>query len=544
MFIQIFKTLYNLYSWELPQNLIVAYRDNMSSPIKFARWFLTSKTFHAKNKIRWESDKAIIILLMAFMVSLIASGIWLLYWWAWHGTAGVWAFGLALLIGYPFMVAVAILVAAFVKKVVWYVLHPKKFGYEILAIILESQVKALRRKHHIKVIAVGGSVGKTSTKLAIANLLGQSMRVLHQVGNYNDRLTVPLIFFEQSKPAIYNIFSWLRVIGDNTARIAQPYLYDVVVVELGTDGPGQMERFKYLKPDIGVLTAISPEHMEYFKTIDLVAKEELELFNYCKRVLVNGDDIAGKYLLNRTFEEYSLVTNVAHNYYAKPTSKGLEGQRLHVEFPSGKLDANIKYIGKQGAKFAVAAAAVADMLGVSHDNISAGLERLHAFSGRMQILAGKKDSILIDDTYNSSPIAAKAALDVLYSHKRPQRIAILGSMNELGAYAEEAHKEVGEYCDPKKLDFVVTIGDQAEKWLAPVAKKQGNNIHSFKSPYQAGRFVEQQLKKGAIVLGKGSQNGVFTEEALKALLAYPADSELLVRQSPAWLRCKAKQFKS
>ena len=282
--------------------------------------------------------------------------------------------------------------------------------------------------------------------------------------------------------------------------------------------------------------------MEYFKTIDAVAAEETKMFDYCKKMLINGDDIAGKYLMGRDFEEYSLITNVAHNYYAKPTSKGLDGQRLHVEFPTGKLDANIKYVGKQGAKFAVAAAAVADMIGISHHKIAAGLERLHAFAGRMQVLDGKKGSILIDDTYNSSPIAAKAALDVLYSHKSSQRIAILGSMNELGDYSEEAHREVGEHCNPKKLDLLVTIGMAAEKWLAPAAKNQGVNVHSFESPYQAGRFVEQQLKKGATVLAKGSQNGVFAEEALKDLLARPGDSQLLVRQSRDWLRRKAKQF--
>lgn len=542
MFKQTLRAIYNLYSWQLPQNLVVAYRDHGSSPTKFARWFLTTRTFKPQNRVYWEQDQAIVIMLMAAMTSLIVGGVWLLYWWAWHGIEGLWAFGLALILSYPLILAGAVLVAAVVKKVAWYMVRPKKFGYDVIASILESQVRALRKKHNFKIVAVGGSVGKTSTKLAIANLLGQNIRVLHQAGNYNDRLTVPLIFFNQTKPMLFNLFAWMRIIGENTARIAHPYAYDVVVVELGTDGPGQMEKFAYLKPDVGVLTAITPEHMEYFKTIDAVAAEETKMFDYCKKMLINGDDIAGKYLMGRDFEEYSLITNVAHNYYAKPTSKGLDGQRLHVEFPTGKLDANIKYVGKQGAKFAVAAAAVADMIGISHHKIAAGLERLHAFAGRMQVLDGKKGSILIDDTYNSSPIAAKAALDVLYSHKSSQRIAILGSMNELGDYSEEAHREVGEHCNPKKLDLLVTIGMAAEKWLAPAAKNQGVNVHSFQSPYQAGRFVEQQLKKGATVLAKGSQNGVFAEEALKDLLARPGDSQLLVRQSRDWLRRKAKQF--
>ena len=182
------------------------------------------------------------------------------------------------------------------------------------------------------------------------------------------------------------------------------------------------------------------------------------------------------------------------------------------------------------------------MLGLSHEDIAGGLVRLTPFPGRMQVLNGVKDSILIDDAYNATPIAAKAALDVLYAEKAPQRIAILGSMNELGDYAREAHVEVGDYCDAHKLAMVVTVGNDAKRWLAPAAKAKGCTVHSYMSPYDAGNFVRQHLKTGAVVLGKGSQNGVFVEEALKQLLAHPADVSKLVRQSHKWLRTKAKQF--
>jgi UDP-N-acetylmuramoyl-tripeptide--D-alanyl-D-alanine ligase len=162
----------------------------------------------------------------------------------------------------------------------------------------------------------------------------------------------------------------------------------------------------------------------------------------------------------------------------------------------------------------------------------------------MQILPGIKDSVVIDDTYNASPLAVKAALDVLYAAKAKQRIAILGSMNELGAYSRQAHDEVGDYCDARKLDLVVTIGHDAKRWLAPAARRQGCTVQSFMNPHEAGAYVSGKLRKGGVVLAKGSQNGVFAEEALKPLLADPTDQAKLVRQSPAWLTKKSQRFPS
>lgn len=543
MIISFFQGLYRLYSWRMPRTLLVSYREHHSSPAKLLKWLFTTKTYRTRYNLFWHQDEPLIVLLLACMAGLIVSGVWLLYMWAWHGDAGLWAFGAALLVGYPLVLAVGFVLAVWLKRFFWYLLHPKKLGKAIVSHILEGQVKALRRKHDFTVVAVAGSVGKTSTKLAVAELLGQSLRVLHQAGNYNDRVTVPLVLFEQREPSLFNIFAWCRIFGENAARIHQPFPYDVVVLELGTDGPGQLELFAYLRPEIGVLTGIVPEHMEYFKTLDTVAMEELALFDFSRRMLVNADDIAGKYLGGREFAEYSTLTNAARNYYARPEKQTLKGQELHIEFPSGSFTATVQYLGHQGAKFAVAAAAVADMLGIAKDDIVRGLERLQPFSGRMQVLEGVKGSVVIDDTYNASPTSVKAALDVVYKEKTSaQRIAILGSMNELGEHSKAAHVEVGEYCDPDKLTMVVTVGKQAEQWLAPAAKRRGCEVHSFVHPADAGRFVAGHSDKGALILVKGSQNGVFAEEAVKQLIAHPADSERLVRQSKYWLRRKIKSL--
>ena len=282
--------------------------------------------------------------------------------------------------------------------------------------------------------------------------------------------------------------------------------------------------------------------MEYFGTLDEVAREELKVMQFAKQTLINIDDTPSHYVEGKDFASYGLNTNAT--YYAdKRKSKGFKGQQAIFHLGAGHaFTATIPMLGEHGAKFAVAAAAVGHILGEPNDAIEEGLKHVEAFAGRMRLFEGIKQSTIIDDTYNASPIAVNAALDVLYSMDAPQRIAILGSMNELGTYGPDAHREVGDHCNPEKLSFVVTIGPDAKKYLAPRAKKRGCTVHSFDSPYAAGEFVKQKLRKNAVVLGKGSQNLVFAEEALKQLLANSADSNDMVRQSDYWLAIKRKQF--
>jgi UDP-N-acetylmuramoyl-tripeptide--D-alanyl-D-alanine ligase len=534
------RSVFSLYNPTLSAALVTEIRERGYSGWRLLGWFWSTQTYTPRRKLS-ETERSIAVLLGLVALAQLALGIGLLIDWARYGSAGTWEFGVALVLSYPIIEAHLVVVFAWICNLVKAVVNPKKAGRAFVCTILEGQVRQLRARHDFKVVAVVGSVGKTSTKLAIADLLGQSLRVRHQAGNYNDRVTVPLVFFGLAEPSIFNIFAWFKAFGVSQSEISLPYPYDVVVVELGTDGPGQMQDFAYLKPDITVVTAISAEHMEFFKTLDGVAAEELQVFQFSKEVLVNGDDIPGTYLAGRMFTEYSLTSKQAE-YGATRKPQGLAGQSLAVRLPKAIVEAQIQYIGTQGAKFALAASAVADMLGVKHPNIRKGLPHLVPFAGRMQILPGIKGATLIDDTYNASPVAVTAALDVLYASKATQRIAILGSMNELGEYSKAAHLEVGAYCNAQKLDMVITIGKDAKKWIASQAKEQGCTVHSFMSPYDAGTFVTEQLADGAVVLAKGSQNGVFAEEALKPLLREPELVTKLVRQSPYWLASKAKQF--
>ncbi|MGH9857031.1 MAG: glutamate ligase domain-containing protein, partial [Acidobacteriota bacterium] len=206
-------------------------------------------------------------------------------------------------------------------------------------------------------------------------------------------------------------------------------------------------------------------------------------------------------------------------------------------------DVQLGLVGEHNLKSAVAAAGVATMMGVPNATIKKQLATLKPMAGRMQLIRGKNGSTIIDDTYNASPQAVKAALQTLYGlPKSGRKIAVLGSMNELGATSQRAHQQIGRDCDRGHLDQVITIGREAAQYLAPAATAAGCQVESFLSPYAAGRYLARRLQKGDIVLAKGSQNGVFAEEAVAQLLASSQDKVKLVRQGGNWPQIKARQF--
>jgi UDP-N-acetylmuramoyl-tripeptide--D-alanyl-D-alanine ligase len=418
----------------------------------------------------------------------------------------------------------------------------KKIGKSFLCTLLEGQAKRLLARQKVIIIAVGGSIGKTSTKLAIARTLEKTAKVIYQDGNYNDRLTVPLVLFKQAEPNIFNLFAWVKILLANEKVIKNPYPYDVAVLEIGTDGPGQLKDFSYLNPDLYVLTAINEEHMVYFKTIDKVADEELVPVSFSKQSLINLNNVDPKYLPDVNYLSYG--TKGVDFSIIKDKFEDVRGQELTIKLKdeTKPLVINTKMLGEQGSMIVLAAVSVNHILGKPASKIKDSIENLEPVPGRMQVLEGIEGATIIDDTYNASPVAVEAALSALYGLSAKSKIAILGSMNELGAGSAEAHRLIGKYCKPKQLDLVVTIGSESKRYLAPAAKTEGCQVVSFLNPHEAGDYVKSLIKPGAIILAKGSQNGVFAEEAIKPILNNSSDTSKLVRQSKYWMSVKSKQF--
>jgi UDP-N-acetylmuramoyl-tripeptide--D-alanyl-D-alanine ligase len=330
-------------------------------------------------------------------------------------------------------------------------------------------------------------------------------------------------------------------------RIKSPTDVDIIVQELGTDRIGQIPRFgKYLHPDIAIVTAVSPEHMEYFKTMDNVAAEELSVVNYSKQAVINRDDIDGEYVKfvnNQSISTYGTKPPAEYHFISGDYIVG-EGHKGFLAMPESpeKIEVILNVIGEHSQRPAVAAAAVAAKLGMNTAEISSGLAKVQALPGRMNVLRGVKDSMIIDDSYNSSPLAVASALRELYKISAPQKIAVLGSMNELGEMSASEHKKLGELCDPSQLAWVVTVGDEAEKYTAPAARAKGCQVKSFHDAISAGGFVNGVLDTNAAILFKGSEGKIYLEEAIKVILHSSEEQESLVRQSPDWLKRKSAFF--
>lgn len=414
---------------------------------------------------------------------------------------------------------------------------------------LEHYVRTYFKKHpEVKLVAVAGSVGKTSTKTAIATVLSKKFRVRMQDGNHNTHLSAPMGILGIEYPDnVHSIVQWLRVFQAAKKRIHEPSDVDVIVQELGTDRPGDLAHFgTYLRPDIGVITAVTPEHMEFFGSIEAVAQEELLLANFSELAIINRDDIDGRFaqfLTNENIDTYGTTAAAEFRVEVKDfdLKHGFSAWLVLSGFAE-TYPADIRVIGEHSLRPICGAIAVAVKLGMGPHEIVEGVGDVTPVPGRMNVLRGTDKSIIIDDSYNSSPASASAALQTLYSMQSPQRVAVLGSMNELGESSAHEHEALGHLCDPALLAWVVTIGSEAEQYLAPAARARGCQVKSFNTAIDAGAFVRGILEEGSTILVKGSQGGIFAEEAVKILLHSTSDDHQLVRQSPQWMQTKQQYF--
>lgn len=422
-----------------------------------------------------------------------------------------------------------------------------KFAKRILTKIFIAQMQRIIKKHQPKIIAVVGSVGKTTTKLAIAEVLKTAFSVQVQQGNYNTPLSIPFIFIGRELPALYNPFGWLKawLVGQNV--LSRPYPYEIVIVELGTDTPGDLAAFKdILTCDISVITAISEEHMANFANLDAVAKEELTIALFSRQLLINTDDVSEEYLTKYVASDVPKITyGVRANADYVISTNRTKNQYLKLIISCQKqiqLEAETKMIAIPSVKSLAAAATLGFLLKMPSESIKTAINQISPPAGRMQLITGIKDSLIIDDSYNASPLAVKAALDTLYNIEAPQKIAVLGMMNELGDYSAIAHREIGAYCQPTQINLLITIGKDANGYLAEAAANNGCRVVRCHTPYEAGGILAAEIVRGALVLVKGSQNGVFAEEAIKSIVFNQQDISRLVRQNKFWLAKKQAQI--
>ncbi len=358
---------------------------------------------------------------------------------------------------------------------------------------------------------------------------------------------------------------WIENIKAGARLVLKKSTYpEVLVLEIGADHPGDIRRVtKWLHPDITVLTKVGdkPVHVEFFSSPAQVFEEKsflaravkkggsLVFFSDESKIVALGQELTQKNMSLITFGFADNATVRGSDYAVQYADK--DGIRMPTGFSFNiniKNDQQLQTFpitvkGVIGATFLypiLAAVGVAQARGidtkVAIDNISV----YEAPKGRMNVIEGMNRSILIDDTYNSSPDAVSAALDALKSLEcKGKRIAVLGDMMELGPYSAGEHRQIGKKTS-EIADVLVTVGPRAQV-IGDEAVASGmlkGNVNSFSSSVEAGEFLTKKVGTGDIVLIKGSQS-IRMEKITKMLLADPSQSgKLLVRQEKEWLEKK------
>lgn len=297
----------------------------------------------------------------------------------------------------------------------------------------------------IPIIAVTGSVGKTSTKDMISSVLQERYKVLSTQGNFNNEIGVPLTIFNLSDE------------------------HEVAVIEMGMNHFGEIHNLsKIVKPHIAVITNIGVSHIENLGSREGILKAKSEIFDYMNKdgkVFLNGDDNLLRILENQLpFSIRFFGYNDNNDIYVKMVDlKGTIGIDASIALNDREIFIEIPSPGKHMLYNALAAICTGLELRMSEDEIKNGIKKYHSSKMRMNISKTKKDIYIINDVYNASPQSMKAAIDVLYELKEGRRkIAVLGDMLEMGSYSSQAHKEVGEYVAKSSLDYLFSVGKEAE----------------------------------------------------------------------------------
>lgn len=425
----------------------------------------------------------------------------------------------------------------------------------IITYIITWEAKKVLKKYQPQVIVIGGDVGKTTTKDAIFQVISQRHNTWKSPKSMNSETGVPLSIMGK-KTGWNSIKLWLGIIKHGFSLILQDFDYPkVLVLEVGDRKPGDTEKLlKWLKPDTVALCHIDeiPTHVEFFDSITGSNEEKIPLITNIKKtggLVWCSDNLTATTLVNThhnkntqlmSFTTSDEVDKVIYNLRQLPVfvdnELGIQVQFTHKEKNHSVF---IKGILGDGVAKAIASAV---LVGVRFNiPVEEAITALKNFNqdlpkGRMRVINGIKNTIIIDDTYNAGYASTKLALETLYSLPGAGRkVAILGDMLELGEYTKSTHQMIGDLIN-KPCDLLVTVGENS-KLIAETAKQNGfnkQNIFTFSNSKEAGKFVVQMIKEGDMVIVKGSQ-GIRMEKVVQELMLHPEErNNLLVRQEPEW----------
>jgi len=375
--------------------------------------------------------------------------------------------------------------------------NPRLLAVSDTLAALQTLATAVRRLWGKPLIGVTGSTGKTTTKEAIAHVLSAQFRVLKSEGNFNNHFGLPLMLLK-----------------------LEPQ-HEAAVIEMGMSHAGEIAALaKIAHPDVGVVTNVAPVHLEFFKSVADIARAKYEL--------IESLHAGGTAVLNADDEYVSQFGRDFHGkvvmYGLQPTADvraesietfGSEGSTFEVVIDSCRERAKLRLVGRHNVYNALAAVAVGLERGMSPSEAVGALATLAPADKRGEVVQVGNITI-INDCYNSNPVALQAMVETLAAMPARRRIVVAGEMLELGPAAEELHRSAGGNMAQKKIDVVLGVRGVAQA-LVEGAREAGTRAEFVATPEEAGDWLLRETREGDVVLLKASR-GVKLERALERVV--------------------------
>ena len=358
---------------------------------------------------------------------------------------------------------------------------------------LYEVAKYKRSLYDIPVVAVTGSVGKTSTKDIIASVVSTKYKTLKTEGNNNNNIGLP--------------FTILKLKD-----------HEAMVIEMGMNHLGEISLLTNIaKPTLAVITNIGTSHIGNLGSRENILKAKLEILEGMKipKIVVNNDND----LLHNWYEKNKNQVEIhtfGINNDSDIVAKSIKMEEESSEFiavlkDSNKLDIKVPVGGEHFVYNALCATAVGRILGISDEKIKNGIEKFELTKKRMDIKKLENGAIIINDAYNASYESMKASLEFLAKHTGKRKIAVLGDMFELGEYSEKLHRDVGKEVVKNNIDILICAGKNS-KYIIDEAKNNKNmETYFMNNNEQIVENLSKKLRKGDVVLIKASNGMKFFE---------------------------------
>lgn len=428
--------------------------------------------------------------------------------------------------------------------------------------ILKYSSKKLLKRYNPTIIGVVGNVGKTSMRANMVLFLEQFSPVGTNIDNYNTPIGITLSFMDEKYPG-KNIFAWLRIIFKALSKswFGDSEFAPIWVLEIGVDSPGDMDEFitDFLEFDVVVFGFIGehPVHLAQFKDKKQLIKEDAKILRALKSdgtLIIDGDDSVLKSIYRKrdnviTFgfgdtnikaSDFKVAIEVINtedrwsNYHSSIVPKG----KFKVEYKGSSIPFQVEYIlGKHQVNSILPSIALGLVDGINLVDISQQVQRIVPVKGRLRCLEGIKDTLLIDDTYNSAPAAMAMALDSLsrLKAKGVRKVAILGEMKELGEESKDIHQDIGSLA-AETVDVCIGVGEDAKDILLSFHKYNPKGLyHWFANSEEAASQIVDFITSDDIILVKGSQSSRMEKVSAVLLANKRYRTELLTRQSAEWV---------